>query len=265
MTQRSPERLILDELVSGLESVVCDELVGVYVYGSYVSGGFDPGVSDLDLVAVFDAEDDTLNLKELEKMHAGSVRWYPEWDDRIEVVYVGRETLATFRTSTGRLAVISPGEPLHVKDDRAVEWVQNWYLVRESGVALLGPPATSLIPPIAWSEFAAASARYAAELASAGLGAFSPGYLAYTVLTMCRAEHTVVTQTHASKQVVAAWAQARHPEWAPLIDTALRCRMSGGRVGFDDPVTRSDAVRFIRIVSAEVETASAAGNGPLDG
>lgn len=138
MTRRSPEGLILSELLSGLESVVCDELVGVYLYGSYVSGGFDPGVSDLDLVAVFDADEDALNLKELEMMHAGIVRSYPEWDDRIEVVYVGRETLASFRTSTGRLAVISPGEPLHVKDDRAVEWVQNWYLVRKSGVALSG-------------------------------------------------------------------------------------------------------------------------------
>jgi Aminoglycoside adenylyltransferase, C-terminal domain len=246
--------VVLDDLVEQIQSALGDSLVGIYLYGSAITGGFDEGVSDLDLVAITAPEVDRLDLTGLERMHAAFVAAHPLWTDRIEVAYIGRDTLASFRTSTGRLAVISPGEPFHLKDDRAVEWVQNWYLVREGGVTLFGPPADSLIPSISWSEFVEAARRYVTELASSGLEDFSPGYLAYAVLTMSRAEHTIVTHARASKQVSAEWAQARHPEWAPLIGAALRCRTSGGRVGFDDPATRSDAVRFIRTMSAEADT-----------
>jgi predicted nucleotidyltransferase len=239
----------LDELVAGIQSVLGDELVGIYLYGSYVTGGFDEGVSDLDLVAVTVLDADRLDLTGLERMHSAYEIGHPEWMNRVEVAYIGRDTLASFRFSDGRLAVISPGEPFHLKDDRALEWTQNWYLVREGGVALFGPPPDALIPPISWSEFVGATRRYVTGLAASQLEDFSPGYLAYAVITMCRAEHTIVTQTHASKQVSAVWAEHRHPKWAPLIDAALRCRMSGGRVGFDDQAARSDAVRFIRILA----------------
>lgn len=90
------------------------------------------------------------------------------------------------------------------------------------------------------------------ELASANLDGASPGYLAYLVLTMCRAEQTVVADSYGSKQEAAAWAQARHPDWGAMIDAALRCRMSGGRRGFHDPATRVDAGRFIRTIGSEV-------------
>jgi hypothetical protein len=36
-------------------------------------------------------------------------------------------------------------------------------------------------------------------------------------------------------------------------DAALRCRLSGGTVGFDDPVTRSEAGKFIRQNSGSAE------------
>jgi hypothetical protein len=41
------------------------------------------------------------------------------------------------------------------------------------------------------------------------------------------------------------------PEWAWLIDTALRCRLSGGRTGFDDEPTRAAARTFIALLVDE--------------
>ncbi len=134
-----------------------------------------------------------------------------EWSNRIETVYIGQDALRSFRTSTGRLAVISPGEPFHLREEPPAAWIQNWYLVQETGVVLFGPPAESLIPPVAWPEFVAASVRYAGEIASKRLEDFSPGYLAYSVLTVCRAQRTVEAGTHGSKQEAAAWARERDP------------------------------------------------------
>lgn len=243
---------LLDELVSDIHAALGDDLVGIYLYGSYISGGFDPGVSDLDLVVVTAREAEATDLASLKRTHEAFVGRHPAWSDRIETVYVGVDALQSFWFSTSRLAVISPGEPFHLRDEPPAEWVQNWYLVRETGVALLGPPADSLIPPIAWSEFGAASRRYAAEIAAKDLDTFSPSYLAYTVLTMCRAQQTVEAGTYGSKQEAAAWERERNREWTWHIDAALSARLSRGTIGFDDQPTRSGAIEFIRKVAAEI-------------
>ena len=147
------------------------------------------------------------------------------------------------------MAVISPGEPFHLRAEPPIEWVQNWYLVRETGVLLFGEPATSLIPPVEWAEFAGASARYATDLARRDLSGLSPGGLAYTVLTLCRAEETLLGGRHTSKQEAAAIAELRHPESAAVIRDALRCRLARGNEGSDDGAFRSAAMTFIGGVS----------------
>ena len=231
--------------------------MGVYLYGSYVSGGFDPGVSDVDLIAVTARQADEIDRRALGRVHDEFVRLNPEWTDRLEVVYIGRAALASFRTSVDRLAVISPGEPFHLRDDPVAEWLQNWYLIRESGITLYGPPAASLVPPITMAEFVAAAARYADQIAGQSLEGATPGARAYAVLTICRALRTVETGTHGSKQDGAAWARARMPEWAWLIDEALRCRLARGAVGFDDERSRAGVDEFIALVAARVASAPA--------
>jgi hypothetical protein len=148
--------------------------------------------------------------------------------------------------------VISPGEPFHVRDDRPVLWLQNWFLVREFGVALIGPPASELVPAIAWREFVEATARYAAEITAKLHDDLAPGELAYVLLTTCRALMTVRTDRHVSKQEAAAWTSERLPESAGLIGAALRCRLSGGAVGFDDPQTRAGARDLVRRLATEI-------------
>jgi predicted nucleotidyltransferase len=242
-------------LASEIHGVLGDDLVGLYLYGSAVSGGFDPGVSDIDLVAVTSPEADSLDLVGLERMHHTFVGVHPEWSDRLEIVYIGRAALRSFRTSPGSLAVISPGEPFHIRDEPVAEWLQNWYLVRETGICLYGAEAAAVVPQISWSEFVAATVRYADELRNRSRAGASGGTLAYSVLTMCRALRTVRTQTHGSKQEAAAWARQQMPEWAWLVDTALECRLSRGTVGFGDELSHVAAGTFIALVADEIGAA----------
>lgn len=254
---------LLEVIVSSIRGVLGDDLLGIYVYGSYVSGGFDPGVSDLDLVAVTSPEVVRIDLGGLEQVHQDIVRRDPEWSDRIEIVYIGRAALRSFRTSPGPLAVVSPGEPFHLRDDRPLDWLQNWYLIREAGVALYGPAADAVVPPITRTEFVEAAVRYAAESSSRSFAEASPGSIAYAVLTMCRAHRTVQTLLPCSKQEAATWTRERMPEWAWLIDAALRCRLSRGTHGFDDEPTRIAAERFIGLLAAEIQRCWAATGRPL--
>lgn len=243
---------LLERLVTDLRAVLRADLVGIYLYGSYVSGGFDPGVSDLDLVAVVAPQVAAIDLRGLGGMHRDFVSRYPAWSDRIEIVYVARAALWSLRTSPGPLAVISPGEPFHLRNERVVEWLQNWYLVRETGVLLYGPNAAAIVPPIAWTEFVAAAVHYADEIRHQSFDEAAPGALAYAVLTVCRALRTVRTQTHGSKQEAAAWTREQMPQWTWLIDIALGCRLPRGATGLADVQARAAAVRFIGLVADQI-------------
>jgi hypothetical protein len=153
--------------------------------------------------------------------------------------------------------VISPGEPFHLRDEPPAEWLQNWYLVRETGIVLSGPPAAAVVPPIAWSEFVAATSAYAASIAARPLDALGPGAVAYAVLTMCRAAMTVRTGRPASKHEAARWARNALPEAADAIDVALACRLSGGIEGFQDAASRAGAATTIAGLAALIGQGSA--------
>jgi predicted nucleotidyltransferase len=249
-----PPAELLEALVSGITAILGDDLVAVWLFGSSVTGGFDPAVSDIDHVAVTSPNVEAVDLPGLERMHQQLARRHPDWEDRIEVVYVSRGALESFRTSVGGLAVISPGEPFHVRDDPLSEWLQTWYLVRETGVALYGPSPAEIIPPIARAEFVAAIARYSGELRHRSRAGATGGAVAYAVLTMCRALLTVELGTTGSKQEAAAWVRERMPDWAWLIDSALECRRSRGTIGFADASSRADAERFIGLIADEISS-----------
>jgi hypothetical protein len=47
------------------------------------------------------------------------------------------------------------------------------------------------------------------------------------------------------------------PDWAWLIDAALVCRRSRGRIGFADAASRASAEAFIRLIVDEIVHAPA--------
>jgi hypothetical protein len=243
-------RPTIDALARDIQGTLGDDLLGLYLYGSYVTGGFDPGVSDLDLLAVTEPEVEQLDRDRLDRMHTDFTRGRPDWSDRLDIVYIGRRTLADFRTSTGSLAVISPGEPFHVTGGVG-DWLMNWYHVLDSGETLVGPEPSTFIPPISWDEFAAAVARYVDWFRSETAAGRGAGYRAYAVLSTCRALFAVRNGRPASKQEAASWARRAMPEWAWLIDAALGSRMKRGG-GFDNERTITAANEFIGLAAAQL-------------
>jgi hypothetical protein len=108
------------------------------------------------------------------------------------------------------------------------------------------------VPEISWSEFLAATTRYAAEVRGRGLRDATPGARAYGVLTMCRALRTLQAGRPCSKQEGAEWIRGRMPEWAWLIDAAEKCRLSRGRAGFADEQTIGAAETLIAQLGVEI-------------
>jgi predicted nucleotidyltransferase len=238
---------VLGPFLSDMRAVLGDGLIGLYLYGSAVTGGFDAGVSDLDLVAVTRGNVTELELSGLDKVHRKVIERDHAWADRLEIVYVARRTLSNGLASRDRLAVISPGEPFHVTGP-ASDWTQNWYLVRETGIALFGPSPSWVMPPISHADFLAAVGRYLDYLRN------KPS-LGYAVLSACRAVRTIQTGNQCSKQEGAVWVREQMPEWAWLINRALASRLSRGSVGFDDAQTREAASVFVGLLADSVQEA----------
>ena len=62
-------------------------------------------------------------------MHYDFVATNQKWDDRIEIAYLAVIALKTYRSHVSQIAVISPGEPFHVKE-AGKDWLINWCVVR---------------------------------------------------------------------------------------------------------------------------------------
>jgi len=253
MSEQLPSVLAV-ELAAGLRTAMGSDLVAVYLYGSSTVGGFVAGVSDLDLLVVLERDLDDAAVAALGAVHAEAIAQHPEWDDRLELVYVGRSTLANFR-SGGSLGVVSPGEPFHVRDGVEL-WISNFYLARETGATVFGPPPVETIPSVSWADFRAEIRRYADEIRSRDMVEATPGGRAYCVLTMCRALATLRDEQAYSKDEAAALVRVAMPAWAWLIDEAARCRLSSGRTGLADAAAIEAARRFVALVRDMIDASA---------
>jgi aminoglycoside adenylyltransferase-like protein/nucleotidyltransferase-like protein len=238
---------VLDDLLTRIKVVLGDKLVGVYLSGSLVTGSYDDDVSDIDLLAATASDVDDEELERLRVTHHELVASHPQWDDRIEVAYLSVAALRTFKTHTSRLAIISPGEPLHAIN-AGRDWLMNWYLVREADVALFGPPPRDIIAPIAKDEYVDAVREHARAWGEGWGFLHDRGTQSYAVLTMCRALYTHRTGEHTSKAQAAAWAQHELPEWADLIRDALALRTAPRQQRAEPSPTLCEAMHFVNAV-----------------
>lgn len=216
---------ITGHLSGELRKVLGDRLLAVYLFGSATTGAYKQGISDVDVVAVLASDPSNEDVVALAAMHEQLANESPDWNDRIEVDYLSTKALAEFRSHPWPAARISPGEPFHrIEIDH--QWVLDWYQVRNSGIALYGPPPETLVPPISQTEFVGAVREQLLKWPDRISRASSAGGLAYAVLTVCRAFRACRTGEYVSKTDAAFWASEELPKFRGLIEDAVSWRHS---------------------------------------
>lgn len=250
MDDQPPEiQLLLDELLVDLRVILDNQLIGLYLFGSLVWGDFDPEISDIDLMAVTETEIDAVHLAELIQMHAAFEARHPFWAGRIEVGYISSGTIRTYPAGARRIAVISPGEPLHIKE-AGTDWYLNWYVIQEKGVAIFGPPPQSVIRPISKDAFCQAVKEQSIEWRDWVIHTKdSRPYQGYAILTMCRALYALETGDQSSKIQAARWAKQAYPRLADQIEKALRWRDEWRDRDVDPAITYPETETFVRYVA----------------
>jgi hypothetical protein len=178
-------------------------------------------------VAVLTTAPTSADIAALDRMHRLFVDRHPDWDDRVDTIYVSAESVTAPGRPAAPLAVVSPGEPFHVTVADS-KWMMNWYLVRETGRTLHGPDPSTIIAPIPAARFVADVQQHVQEWRTWIDGMRGRRAYAYAILTLCRALYSYRTGQSTSKSEAAAWTRAQLPEWSDLIDDALRWRLARG-------------------------------------
>jgi hypothetical protein len=217
---------LLPALVDDLRSALGNEFVGIYLYGSAIAGGFDAAASDLDVAVVVARPTDEIDLDVLGGIVERLGLREPTWADRLDIVFVSRSTLATFRDG-GPLVSISHDEPLQRYDD-ADTWLQTWFLVRTADANVIGPPIRDVIPEIGLDEFIAAVTSDAGRIVRRAMAEdVWDGLLAYTLLTVARVARVRETGEIIPKDDAGRWLASHRPRDAAVIETAVLVRHGG--------------------------------------
>jgi hypothetical protein len=253
VTQYEHINAFLGILLGEMQGILGEKLVGLYLFGSLVTGDYDDSVSDIDLLAALTDDIDEATFAALNAMQDRLVAQYPHWQNRLEIAYLSVHGLKTFKTESSPIGIISPGEPFHIIE-AGKDWLMNWYIVQEKGVALLGPPPATLIDPISQEEYI--------EAVRAHMAAWSDDKVinwtdtrpsqAYVILTVCRALYTVQYGEQQSKIRAAAWAEQELPEWADLIRRAVAWRQAWRETDVDHEATMVETRRMVRSVIARI-------------
>ncbi len=215
---------LLDALLAGVRDALGDNLLGFYLRGSLALGDFDPETSDVDILVATERPVSEAEFEALAVLHTRIPAVGNQYGRAYEVSYVDRASLKRFQ----------PGERRHptVGSDWAFQWAEHRdnfilerWMVREHGVALLGPDPKTLIDPISPDDLRSAVANELGARMEHWAGGNKPPkwlgpryYQAFEIETICRALFTLEFGELPTKPQAVAWALDVLPQrWRSLI------------------------------------------------
>jgi hypothetical protein len=237
---------LIDALRTAIGAILGDKLAGLCLFGSLTTGAFERAVSDVDLVAALATDLDDGECARIAAMHADIARRFPAWDDRVEVGYLAADKLRRLAPGV-TFALVSPGEPFHVKPAEN-DWRFNLYVLREHGIAVVGPPPATLVDPISIDDLRRWLRPMMREwrewLGQTDL-IHRRAYQGHMIITMCRNLYLCDNGRIASKRQAVNWAAAALPQWAWLVREALAWREAGHDPAVDGAATLAPTLRFV--------------------
>ena len=243
---------VLNLLLAEVQKVLGSQFVGMYLYGSLSSGGFDPASSDIDfLVVTADMLPETA-VADLKAMQQRIWETGSKWADKLEGSYLPKAHLRRYKKSD--VAYPTVNEHKFYVAPHGSDWIIQRHIIREGGVVLVGPDPKSLIDPVSPDDIRRAVRGILQEwwfpmlVNPSWLREHGGEYHAFAILSMCRSLCALERGTVVSKPVAAKWAQqALDGKWPEVIEQALAAQK-----GNEISDLLDDALELIRFTMEKV-------------
>jgi Domain of unknown function (DUF4111) len=216
---------LLEELTASMQSILGDELVGLYLQGSFALGDADEH-SDVDWIAVTDDDLAPDQVSALQKLHAAFYARETPWAQHLEGSYFPKRRIRRVEATPAELWFLDNGSSQLALDTHCNTAVVRW-TVRERGVTLAGPDPKELIDPVSDDELRAYAGWALREWVdwAKSLPSMSRRAQNLLVVSFCRILQTLETGQVTSKREAGEWALSSLPaEWSSLITDALEDR-----------------------------------------
>jgi predicted nucleotidyltransferase len=245
---------VLHVLLSSVKEILGEQWIGMYLYGSLSSGGFDPDTSDIDFLVVTRTFLPEETIAELEAMHNRTWATSLKRAGKLEGAYVPEALIRLHDPKGAGCPTVNEGRfyvaPL------GSDWIIQRHVVRESGVVVEGPDPKSLIDPVSPEDIRGAVRGTLHEWwfpmleDPSWLREHEPAYRAFAVITMSRVLHALQHGRVVSKPEAIQWAQIVLGEpWVPLIRNAVAVAQ---HADLDTPL--DETLGMIRFVKSFVQS-----------
>lgn len=241
---------MLGRLLTAVSDILGNQFVGLYLYGSLVTGDFSEATSDIDfLVVVCEPLSDEI-VAQLAEMHVRLAADESKWGDELECYYLHTAALRRFVPSPEEFPHRERGAALKT-EPLAEDIVIMQYILWHKGLTLAGPPIRELVDMVSSEELRQAVASlfvgWWRPMITNQAKLLSVGYRVYAITTMCRVLYTLRHGEIVSKPEAVRWAMTELDErWHGLIKTAVSWQ--------GEPLDNlEETVALIRLVSEEVE------------
>ncbi len=245
----------LDLFQRRIREVLSNQLVGLYLQGSFAVGGFDRD-SDVDFVAIVRDELPPEIVALLNAMHDRLCDRANAWAGELEGSYFTKVQIGDLQFA---------GQPVPYVDrgHRRIEYSPhcNSLVVRAAlrrhGVVLFGPPPDTLVPPIPRHalrrEIHRVIVDWGGEILADPDRWNNRFYQSFIVLHHSRALHDLHRGFPGAKPDGAAWAKVHFgPRWHALIDRAWPARHNAGQTAREsaDSADFLATLEFVRLTIA---------------
>lgn len=258
-TPYSELNFVLDELVSRMQEILGDDLVGAYLQGSFAVGDFDEH-SDVDYVVVVEDELTSDQVDALQMMHDKVYALDFEWARHLEGSYFPRACLQDHTRRGTDLWYLDHGARSLIRSDHCNTALVRW-VVREKGVTVIGPPPKTLVKVVPTdllrAEMFETLTTWGQQILDDPATYNNRFYQGFIVLNYCRMLHDIHRGYPGSKREGAEWAKATlDPSWSHLIDRAWHCRPDPAHQ-VRQPANHEDFERTLSFVEYVVEQSRA--------
>ena len=221
---------LLERFAQEVHAALGENLVGVYLQGSFALGDADEH-SDVDFIVVSRRGVGLEEHERLQAMHGRLFKLPTPWARHLEGSYASSDQIRAVDPTRAPFLYLDNGAKTLEWDNHCNTAVVRWSL-REKGITLAGPAAASLVDPVTPEQLAIDVRLDMTECASwahshdgrfpSGMSGFKQQFL---VQFYCRALHTLAAGAISSKAQACAWALGElDPGWRPLIQRAINDR-----------------------------------------